>query len=377
MSAVQVPAAGWRTSTWPWSPVPWGRLNAASWPFGLTSEMATGLESGPPGSAMSAVSMAAPRRTVKWKIWSVLASVRCRVLVRTVVAAPGVRAPRLTVADLLRSAAGRLVPLAGHPVEVTGRHDVDRPGFLGGAARAEGADVVAHPAVGVHLVVLTDIVLGVAAEDGGGADADHAGLRGGRPDRVLRARVVGRRRDRHAGRHGRLVGLLDHVLGGVVGEREPATLLVEDVDVVDVDRVVDGLEERRQRRHIVVPVRLVGVDGDARRDALQPDVTARGHVRRVVVQVIHEPPLRGHDAVVEVGLEVFRPLRRRALAGEVLVVGDDVLPVRPDHLRLVRVDADRHVTDGHPGAGEAELPGGRRARGAGDGVDRLDSLRVE
>ena len=139
--------------------------------------------------------------------------------------------------------------------------------------------------------------------------------------------------------YGGVVGLLDQVEAGGVGERVVAERLVEHVDVVEVDRVVDGLEEHRVegqvgRPNTLSPTRLApGATPRTRmlHGGAEPDAVAGRRCRPA-------RPCAAIELAVEEGLAAAG---RGVGAGpaEVLVVDEDVLAVGADEVGVVEVDA--------------------------------------
>ena len=156
----------------------------------------------------------------------------------------------------------------------------------------------------------------------------------------------------------------------VVGVRElvAAERLVDHVDVVVGDRVVQRLEDRGVEREPTGREDLDAHQRRVRRHAQHADRAAgrqRVHRVHVVGQVVRLPALGRDRAGIAEGLAAAgRGVR--ALTGEVLVVDEDVGPVRPDEVGVVRVDAVGEERDPHALAGRDPL----RLGGVGE-LERL------
>ncbi len=258
---------------------------------------------------------------------------------------------------------------ADRPVALTRSRQVHGPAEVGDAGGGQRGDVVADPGAvgevrrGVGGLQVQPVV-------GGARDLDHVRV-GRRADGVGDAGVAGGHRHGHARGDGRVVEQRQAVAHAGVGVGVQAEGLVEHVDVVGAHGVVDRLQDR-------------GVAGEHQahqagpgRHADDADVAA-GRQRVCLVdelrQVVHHGALGGDRGGVTVGLAAVGD-RARAVAGEVLVVDEDVRAVRPDEVRHVRVHAVGDEGDLHARAGR-QLLGVGLAVGA-QRVDRLQRLGLD
>ena len=201
---------------------------------------------------------------------------------------------------------------------------------------------------------------------------------GGGADGVGDAGVAAGHRHGGAGRHGRVVGLLDQVQAGlVVGVEVVAERLVEHIDVVDGHGVIDGLEEGGVEPGVLGSEDVQPDQAGARGDALDADVARAVEGQgAVLADVVHPLALGGDGAGVEEGL-VTPGGHRGALSGEVLVVDEDVGAVGADEVGVVDVEAvgDERDLDARPV--DAERPGRLGGGIARVGADGLERLRLE
>ena len=267
--------------------------------------------------------------------------------------------------------------VAGHPVEIAGRHQIDGAAGLRVAARAERADVVVQPALGREIAHRALVVLRVEAEGGGRAGADHQRVRRRRADRVGGPRVAAGDGDRDAGRNCRIVEQLVDVERGGVGNAIAAVRLVEDIHVVGVDRVIDRLEEVRGQRVFVVAEHHETQQRGARRHALDADVAGPGQAfDAVILHVVGDEALSGDGVRVEERLAAIG-IPPGAVTGKILVVEEHAAAEGTDEVGVLRVDAVGDPGHLDAAAGVAERAGGLGFRVVRVGVGGQQRLRVE